>query len=164
MTDQYIHPELTSKSLPNDRFAELMSSVLQSGASFRFQASGFSMSPFIRDGDVLTLTHLSERGVCLGAVVAFINPSCQKLAIHRVVGIHGNQYLIKADNSQQLDGWVSEKDILGFVTRVEHLNEPVRIGLGAGHQLIALLSRYNILVPSVRVFLPLLRSFLKGIG
>ncbi len=163
MTSKYVNPELNSLSLPSDKFAELMAAVLQNGTSFRFQASGSSMLPFIKDGDVLTLSNSNKRKIGLGDVVAFIDPACNKLTIHRLVGIRENHFLIKADNSQRPDGWVGENAILGYIINIERLHRPIRMGLGPERRLIAFLSRYNLLAPGIRFLSPLLRPFIKGI-
>ena len=70
--------------LPRAGFTELLTAVLARGSLFRFQARGFSMSPFIRDGDVLTLAPAPDR-LRIGDVVAFINPCNQQLSVHRLV-------------------------------------------------------------------------------
>jgi hypothetical protein len=163
MTNQYIKQGLTSLSMPNDKFAELMESVLKNGTSFRFQASGFSMSPLIKNGDVITLSNPSEKRVSLGDVVAFINDQCGKLTVHRIVGFNMNHILIKADNSAQPDGWMGREGILGSVTHIERFNRPIRFGLGLERYLIAFLSRYNLLMPSIRVLRLVLRPFIKNI-
>ena len=162
MASQYIKQNLTSLSIPNDEFADLITAVLQNGIPFRFQASGFSMSPFIKNGDVITLSNSSKREISMGDVVAFINPACDKLTIHRVVKIHANGFLMKADNSPRLDGWIEKQHILGYVINVERYHRSVKIGLGSGRQFIAFLSRHNLLMPGLRVLRPFLRPLLKG--
>ena len=51
-------------SLSGEALIELMRAVLARGLPFRFAARGFSMAPFIRDGDVISVSPpLSARPV-----------------------------------------------------------------------------------------------------
>jgi len=68
---------------------ELMRLVLGRGRAWRFRALGRSMTPFIRDGDDITLAPVSvERDIRLGEVVAYLRrlPDGRQLVVHRVVG------------------------------------------------------------------------------
>jgi signal peptidase I len=67
---------------------ELLHATLARGASFRFRTSGFSMDPFIRDGDVITVSALSEGSPGLGDVVAFVQKETPKLAVHQIGRAH----------------------------------------------------------------------------
>ena len=52
----------------------LIASTLQKGATFRFKAKGFSMIPFIKNNDVVTISPLSKIPSLLGMPVAVIKP------------------------------------------------------------------------------------------
>ncbi|MEI8356570.1 MAG: S26 family signal peptidase [Deltaproteobacteria bacterium] len=120
-----------------------MTAVLEKGAQFRFLARGFSMSPFIQDGDAITIVSVKipSAKIDRGDVVAFLNPCCNKLAVHRVIHISRDGYLIKGDNSSEPDGRVSDSRILGRVVRVERRGRKVNLGLGIERIAIAFLSR-----------------------
>jgi signal peptidase I len=163
MSSQYARQEIPSQAMPNEIFAELMASVLHTGTPFRFQASGSSMDPFIKNGDVITVTPPAGKGAFWGDIVAFTDPSNGRLTVHRVVRNAKGRILVKGDNSPQPDGWIGQEQILGGVTTIERLGRPVRFGLGSERRIIALLSRYNFLLPSIRLFWPVLRPFFKGI-
>ena len=53
-------------------FIELLQATLAEGAPFTFRARGSSMHPFIKDGDVITVSPLGEDSPGLGDVVAFV--------------------------------------------------------------------------------------------
>jgi len=126
---------------------ELLKAVLEKGVPFRFQAKGFSMSPFIRDGDVVTVSPSFDGTPHLGDVVAVIQPETGRLIIHRVVRGKGSSYVTRGDNIAKEDGLVSVEDILGFVTKVERKGERVVVGFGPERILIAILSRCGLLTP-----------------
>ena len=120
--------------------SELLRSVLDKGVGFRFRAKGFSMSPFIKDGDVITVSALSGASPRLGDVVAFIHPEAGRLVIHRVVGKWGDSYSIKGDGIRKTDGLVPKAKILGSVTKVERNGKEVFLGLGPESFLVSLLT------------------------
>ena len=126
-------------------FASLLQTILGKGMPVSFTAKGFSMVPFIKDGDVLTVVPLQGTSPGLGDVVAFFHPGTEKLAIHRVVGEKGHFYCIRGDNSFQADGFIPKTSILGRVKRVERNGKRVYLGLGPERFLIALLTRRGLL-------------------
>jgi len=118
---------------------ELLRGMMERGVPLRTMARGFSMSPFIRDGDVLTIAPLDGRAPRLGEVVAFTLPDTGRLAIHRVIARRGGAWLFRGDNSPEPDGIVPRENFLGVVTCVERDGRDVR--LGAERALIAALNR-----------------------
>jgi signal peptidase I len=146
MTSDYVKANQASQSLPGAGFAELMAAVLDKKVPVRFTAPGFSMTPFIRDGDTITIAPVSEKIRC-GDVVAFMNPCRCKLTVHRIVNISSKGYLIKGDNMSEPDACVQRSSIIGRVVQVEHRSRQVRWGLGIERIIIAFLSRREWLTP-----------------
>lgn len=97
---------------------ELLEAVHEKGASFRFQARGYSMTPAIRDGDIITVAPLKNIKIGRGDVLAFRHPSRPHMLVHRVLR-KKSRYFIKGDNTPEADGWIPAENILGIVTRVE---------------------------------------------
>jgi GNAT superfamily N-acetyltransferase len=155
------HLRLTDGSLH-----ELMTAVIEKGASFRFRARGFSMFPFIRDRDVITLASLKSVGP--GDVVAFRHPHSGKLAVHRILEKKADGFLIKGDNIPEPDGIIPAEDVLAVAVSVERKHRKVGGGIGQTKWLLALLSKRNMLwVFNSRLlllpFVELLRR-LQGVG
>jgi len=143
-TEYCVIPE-EELSLSGEAMAELLQASLDRNAPFKFKARGFSMSPFIKNGDVVTISPLLDYSIGFGKLAAFIHPQTGKLVIHRIVGQNGNRYLIKGDRSTEADGLIPRKNILGAVTRVERGDRKVRIGMGLERYIIVFLSRTRIL-------------------
>lgn len=139
--------------------SNLLRDVLQKGADCKFIATGCSMSPFIKDGDVLTISPLLF-SPDIGDVVAFIHPKTGKLNIHRVVSKKGDFYLVKGDNTLEADGFIRKENVIGFMTAVERKGRRISLGLGAERFLIAFLNRNN-LFPLLFPFWRLIRPFVK---
>jgi len=130
--------------------AELVQATVVKGASFRLKVKGFSMTPFIRDGDILTISPSSTTEITLGTVVAFSHPVNSGLVVHRVIRVKEERCCLKGDNISAPDGVLSKGSILGVVERVERKGRNVRVGLGRERVFIAFFSRLNFLgLPSV---------------
>ena len=132
-------------SLSGAAFQEFLRAVIAKNARFRFRARGFSMDPFIRDEDVVTIAPFAGHAPRLGDVVALCNPVSQKLVVHRIIAKHSGGCLVRGDNSAQPDGLIPSDKILGIVTRVEREGRPVRLGWRAERMLLAFLSHSGFL-------------------
>jgi signal peptidase I len=146
-------------SFPGPVLLEFLRAVLDKGVPFRFRANGYSMSPFIRDGDIVTVSPLFDAAPHLGDVVALSHPEIGRLVVHRVVGGKGFSYITKGDNASAEDGWVPKEKILGLVTKVERNGAKVGLGLGPERFLIAILSRRRLLSSTLFSMRGLLRIF-----
>jgi hypothetical protein len=142
---------------------ELVREVLGKGVECRLQVKGYSMSPFIKDSDVLTVSPMSGSPPGFGDVIAFIHPKTEKLLIHRVVWKSRDAYLLKGESALEPDGLIKKENILGLVTKVERKGKTIFLGLGPERFLIALLTRTNLLLPVLRpvwrIFRPVTRIF-----
>lgn len=134
------------QALSAEALADLLPAVLARGVPFRFEARGVSMTPFIRDADVVTVTRPAGRPR-LGEVVAVPEPGGGGIVVHRVVARHHGACTVRADNCDRADGDVPYPDILGVVTCVERRTRRIRLGLGPERVAIALLSRSALLKP-----------------
>ena len=137
--------------MSNKQFVLLMTAVLKNGKAFRFQASGFSMDPFIKDGDILTLVDVSHHPIRLGNVLAFKHPHNGRLTVHRVIKRKQKTYLMKPDNGLSADGWTTHDQVIGIVQLNERGGNKIRFGLGWEKVLIAHLSRWNFLISTIHV-------------
>ena len=157
MKSQKLKPSLFARkggelSLSGPALVELLRAVLYKGKPFRFRAKGFSMSPFVMDGDIITVSPLTGDLPRLGEVVAYISAETGRLIVHRVIGKRGKGCLIRGDSAWEKQDWVTEAYILGRVTRVERNGKPVGLGLGPERRLIALLSRRRLSWKLVHLF------------
>lgn len=126
----------------------LANEVLARGKLFRFRALGWSMTPFIRDGDVITIAPLRHLYPGIGSIVAFAHPVSGNMVVHRVIEMKGNSPVIKGDNGENcFDGVIPFENILGFVTDIERNSRRIWLGLGPERFLIAWLSRFKLLTP-----------------
>jgi hypothetical protein len=149
-------------SLSSRPLKQLLIDILHKGAAFRFRAKGFSMSPFIKNGDVITVAPLRGKKPRLGDVVAFINPRTEGLVVHRVVGKRGKNHLyIRGDNLPTRSHIVPIGPILGRVERIERDGKAVTLGLGLEKTFIALLSRRGLLLPVLLPLWRIIRLFLR---
>jgi len=138
-------------SLSGAGLTDLMTAVLAKGKRFRFQARGWSMSPFVKDGDVITVAPLKGREPGTGAIVAFLHPKTGRIAVHRIVRRAPGRYLVRGDNADVADGDLTAERILGVVTEVLRDGKKVPGLRGGAPALIAWLSRTGGLVRGLGV-------------
>ncbi len=143
------------RRIPSTTVKELLVAVLEHGRQFRFRAAGMSMFPFIRSGDVVTVSPLKGEPR-IGDVVAFLQVSDRSLTLHRVVGTGRQTYEIRGDSAMQSDGKIPGKNILGRVVKAERNGSEVRLGFGAEGRAIAVLSRWGILERAISLILKIL--------
>ncbi len=98
---------------------DLIEAVHEKGSSFRFQAKGYSMTPSIRNNDVITVSPLKDLMPRRGDVLAFRHPERPQMLVHRALHVREKKIFVKGDNCLEADGWIPAENILGLVTRVE---------------------------------------------
>ena len=148
-------------SLTNLKHKELIRAVTERGKPIRTRVRGSSMSPFIQDGDVLTIAPPDYREFGIGDVLAFRDARSRRLAVHRIVAEDNGAWLIRGDNSPEAEGAVPREKIIGIVIGVERDGHDVRLGLGAERVLIALLQRANALPRAVYLVARTRRIFMS---
>ncbi|WFN33515.1 GNAT family N-acetyltransferase [Methanogenium sp. S4BF] len=155
-----IEPEKDRSVYTSKIRLELLKAVTERGKLFRFRAPGFSMYPFIRNGDIITVAPLPENGPETGDVVAFVHPGTGNLIVHRVVEKTDRGYLIRGDNTEGPDGTIPASSLIGVVVRVEHKERDAAVaGIRYGRRPIAMLSRTGHLRKITRTI-----SHFKGAG
>lgn len=127
--------------LSPELFLTVAEAILGRKMLLRFRAGGFSMLPFIREGDIITLAPVQNESVGLGDIAAAFHASEKKVFVHRIVKKNGGFYLLKGDNCPEHDGFVAGKNILGKVVKIERGGDRVMFGLGPERYAIAWLSR-----------------------
>jgi signal peptidase I len=148
------------RTLSGQALLDLTQTVLAKGAQFRFCAKGLSMYPFIKNGDLITISPLSDAPLSPGDIVAFVSSVTGKLVVHRVIRRMGGFFSIKGDNNGAGDGeTVPKAKILGCVTKVERNGKEVLFGFGPERLMIAFLSRNTLLAK----FLPRFIHFFRPI-
>jgi len=128
----------------------LVRTVFNKGLPFRFWAGGASMYPFIKNGDIITLSPLSGNLPRLGDVVAYVSPETERFIVHRVIKKIDDAFLISGDALRGSDGVIPKASILGYVTRVERNGRRPFLGLGPERLMIAFLIRRQLLKPILR--------------
>lgn len=159
--------KISGRSLSTRATIELIKATHEKGKPFRFRTEGFSMSPFIKDGDVITITPKEKIPIRPGDIAAFVNPRTERLVIHRIIIKKGDYFVPRGDNTPQGDGLIPLANLLGRVIRVERGGRKIFFGLGIERYLIAFFSGKGILnylrskvTPLRKVLRPFIRSML----
>ncbi|MCK4529160.1 signal peptidase I, partial [candidate division WOR-3 bacterium] len=117
--------------LSNSNLLKLCDSLSKRGTSIRFQAKGFSMRPFIQDGDLITVSPLRDSPVRVGDVVLYKTADDQAI-VHRVIQktrIDSKVvFFIKGDATFGQPEKVDLKNILGRVTAIKRNGGEIKLG------------------------------------
>jgi signal peptidase I len=110
----------------------LSKDIFSQGKSIRFQASGWSMRPFIRDGDFLVVSPIENSSIKTGDVVFCITTE-NKVIVHRVIKKYKKDkdnritMLIKGDATFSSPEKVEMQNVLGKVVEVERNGQKKRL-------------------------------------
>jgi len=119
------------------------------------------MSPFIKDGDMITVYPVSEDQIRTGDVVTVVYEERERLVIHRIIGKNGKTWMIKGDNNSNADGFVKEERILGRVEKVERNGRRIYFGLGRERLFIVWITRMNLYLQLIRTYRSIMRKFVE---
>lgn len=133
-----------------------MCTVLDRSADFRFQAQGYSMSPFIKNYDIITISPVFQNKVATGDIVVVLFRDKRSVLVHRIIDRNNGQFIIKGDNNKSDDGFFKTDQIIGVVTKVERNGRKIWYGRNKTGKLIAFLSKTGLLNSFI---LPVLRFF-----
>ncbi len=122
-------------------FLGLSKDILEKGKSLRFQAKGWSMRPFIRDGDFIVVSSVDNSSIKTGDVV-FYSSTGNKVIAHRLIRKYKQKgrtsVFIKGDATLSLPEKIDIKNVLGKVVAIERNGRKKRLDTKL-HQVIGLL-------------------------
>jgi signal peptidase I len=153
---------------PEELSHELRKEAISKGHSVQTVASGYSMFPFLRIGDLLTVEPVPMETIKLGDIVVF--ESGGKWIAHRVINIRskadGLGFLLRGDTCIEFDPVVNKENYIGSVrvfTRMNSKKVMFKGVLNAWNKIILAIGLvYNFPLYFMRIFIGLILSpFLK---
>jgi signal peptidase I len=107
--------------IPQDSIASAVFDIWQEvGKESRLKVSGWSMSPLIKNGDLVIIRHAKD-SVGVGSIIAY--RKAQQIITHRVIQVHKEYdkttFITKGDFNLHSDTPVSEEEVIGKVIAVE---------------------------------------------
>ncbi len=144
-------------NLKREDFASIAQEVLGRGRTLRFKAKGGSMSPFIRNGDVVEVVP-SKGKINLGDVVFYCSSNGNPV-VHRVIQRGKKSIITKGGSVPSSDQPIFSKQVLGRVVAVEKNGWCIRLDrpmVRLLNILLALISPFSSLIyPSLKFIKPL---------
>ena len=117
-------------SLANPDFCRLAGCLVAEGMQVRLKASGHSMRPWIRDGDLVTLGPTDPARLKRGDVIAFTS-AAGSLTIHRLVAVRmeagGLTFVARGDARSVSDPPFGVNRMVGRVIEVRRDGRRVRV-------------------------------------
>ena len=145
--------KIETLNLKREDFASIAQEVLGRGRALRFRAKGGSMSPFIRNGDVVEVVPL-EGKINLGDIVLY-RSSHGNTVIHRVIQRSKRSIITKGDSVPSSDQPMLSRQVLGRVVAIEKNGWRIRLDTPMGRLLnilLATMSPFSFLIyPSLRL-------------
>lgn len=112
-------------------FYTLAKQNLTNGHSIQFQAHGNSMYPTIKNGNIITVAPIFKKHLKPGNIILHRAGKLDQLVAHRIISITNteNHKIINTcgDTIGCFPEAISETDILGVVTHVEHNGRKIPI-------------------------------------
>jgi len=112
-------------------FFGISGGFLDKGVSVRFQAKGWSMRPYIQDGDFVTVSPLDDIPVKRGDVVLYATAE-NRLIVHRIIKKYNKNgstaFLIKGDATFGSPESINVQNVLGKVVETERNGRKRRLG------------------------------------
>jgi signal peptidase len=102
----------------------LRKEIISQGRSVQIVASGYSMFPFLRKGDILTINPAPMEQIKRGDIVVYeLN---EKWIAHRVIQVNHNsegfEFLLRGDTCAAFDPPVNKENFIGIVPEFQRLN------------------------------------------
>lgn len=102
----------------------LRKEIIRQGRSVQIFASGYSMFPFLRKGDILTIDPAPIEQIKRGDIVVYeLN---EKWIAHRVIQINHNteglEFLLRGDTCVAFDTPVNKENFIGRISEFQRLN------------------------------------------
>ncbi len=120
----------------------LVADILGQGSYLRFCARGNSMTPFIRNGDIILVEPKEANKLRIGDIVFYHHARGGHVA-HRLISKRGNDGSLvlttRGDNLRHPDAPVFSGQVLGRVIRIEGQGKELRINGRVGQALNRLL-------------------------
>jgi len=108
----------------------LSKDILKRGKSIRFQARGWSMRPFILDGDIITVSSVKNFSFKVGDVVLY-STAGDRVVVHRIIKKHKEggrtNLFIKGDAAFGSPERVDIQNVIGKVTAIERKGRKKRL-------------------------------------
>ncbi|TKJ44842.1 signal peptidase I [Candidatus Aerophobetes bacterium Ae_b3b] len=140
-------------NLKREDFASIAQEVLGRGRALRFKAKGGSMSPFIRNGDVVEVVSVNGK-INLGDIILY-RSSYGNPVVHRVIRRSKESVITKGDSLPSSDQPVLSRQVLGRVVTIQKNGWRIRLGTPTGrllNVLLATISPFSFLIyPSLRL-------------
>jgi signal peptidase I len=117
-------------TLTEPDFLEISRCLFDKGVGVRFQAKGWSMRPFIKNGDFITVKPIENSSIKTGDVV-FYSTAENKVVIHRVIKKYKKNitkvFLIKGDAASGFPEIINVKNVFGKVVEIERRGRTKRL-------------------------------------
>ena len=135
---------MSERPIDHSYLRAIAGAVLERRTAFRFEAHGNSMSPFLWDGDVITVQPLDAvSGQVRAGDIVFCDLGNDRLVVHRVKQVIRSQqdivFVIQGDAARHPDGKSLSIKYSGKVVQIQRNGKEYRDGISLLQRLAGLL-------------------------
>ena len=133
--------------LQKEDLLQLSSDILDRGSCVRFIARGYSMHPFIKDGEVIIVKPVKIFEIMRGDVIFY--HASQEMVAHRVIKkCRENDKIVlvtKGDSNFNFDSPFGEKNVMGKVIAIEKPNGTIMLDCKTWRIVNYMIARHSLL-------------------
>ncbi len=126
--------------------------LLRAGQPVQFPIQGWSMYPFLSDGDIVTVQPCTVQTIQINDAVLYRRAG-GPLVLHRIVRITSEGYYLCGDNQSKVEGPLKRSQIFGILSEYVH----------NGKHIVCSQPGYQIKTKIWRHLLPLRRPISKAV-
>ena len=93
--------------------------ILIAGNPVRFPITGWSMYPFLSDGDMVTVEPIGNRRLRINDAVLYRRTD-GPLVLHRIIRINHDQIFCCGDNQTDIEGPLKREQMIGILQSYSH--------------------------------------------
>lgn len=111
-------------TIPN----EILALIKKSKKTITFQVNGFSMLPFISEGDKITVMKIDLDRIKVGDLIVF--ESNKSFVIHRIIKIvreDGSLFFWEKGDNRKFPTKISAKQVIGKVIKITRSNKEINL-------------------------------------
>lgn len=127
-TDAFLKPSSIRLATPS--VTRLFEDILNRDLNLRVRVTGMSMTPFIRDGDIVIIRKMPYFLLKTGDLIFFKNrqglPTVHRIIRKRRTANNVREFFTKGDAMISFDELISVDEVLGKICKIEKTGSPAR--------------------------------------
>ncbi len=135
---------------------DLIREAIERNGTLKFRLKGTSMRPFLREGDILTVSALRSQKISVGDLVIYHDG--MSITCHRVFRTFKNNFQLKADAAMTADEFLKKGRLMGKVVELQKGGLILNMNNNAGRIANMVISRASLVTALLYAALAKIRA------